>query len=209
MATMTAPPRTSRGETGAGPGRHRGRALTVLAVLLACVGLVLAGLEVRGVLAARTDPALGDAVDTGFGTLTVTRARTTFVPATQGPPTMAQMTGSTGTGQLQVWVRLANTEAARAVAYSADQFRLVDGAGHQTAPDGSSLAAARLPQRAVVDGQVWFDLPSAQADGERRWLEFREASGRTVRIALPVQAATEVTSHDHDGEDEHEDGHEH
>jgi hypothetical protein len=208
MATMTAPLRTSPDETGAGPSRHRGRALSVLVVLLACAGLVLAGLQVRDALVSRDDPALGDAVDTGFGTLTVTRARTTFVPATQGPPTMAQMSGTIGTGQLQVWVRLANTEAP-GVAYSVDQFRLVDTAGHRAAPDGSSLAAGRLPQDAFVDGQVWFDLPTAEADGERRWLEFHERDGRTVRIALPVEAATEVATHGHEHEHENEDAHEH
>jgi hypothetical protein len=102
-----------------------------------------------------------------------------------------------------VWVRLANTEASAAVAYSADQFRLVDAAGHRARPDGSSLETGRLPREAAVDGQVWFDLPSTEADGEKRWLEYHDSNGRTVRIALPAEAATEVAQH------ENEDTHEH
>jgi hypothetical protein len=209
MATMTATLRAERGATGGRPSREGGRARTVVVVLLACAGLMLAGLQAWGSLVHRDDVVPGEAVDTSFGSLTVTRTRTTFVPSTQGPPTMAKMRGATGTGQLQVWVRLANTEASGDIAYSADDFRLADAQGHRVRPDGSSLAAARLPRGAVVDGQVWFDLPSAAPDGVQRWLEFREPGGRTARIALPVQQATAPAPDGHEHEHENEKAHDH
>ena len=175
-------------------GTHR--VLTMLAVLLALAGT---GLSVR---LASSDPSsrspapVGVPVDTDFGTVTVTRTNVTFVPATQGPPTMATMNGTQGADQLQVWVRLVNGRLRDGLRYSAEQFRLVDAAGRRHRPDGSSLGQATLPTGGSVDGQVWFSLARG-AHPATRWLEYRE-HGRTVRFALPRVAAARAAGAGHE-----------
>jgi hypothetical protein len=143
-------------------------------------------------------PGLGVPESTSFGTLTVTGAETGFVPSTQGPPTMARMMGRTGTGQLRVWVELTNTAGVSDLRISPEQFRL-GGVGAPLVPDGSTLRDALLPPGAVIDGQVWFDLPDSEAAETRpahRWLQFTGADGRRVRVPLG-DVHVEGTEHGH------------
>ena len=153
-----------------------------LVVLLAIAGV---GLALFTIVDGGTRPrtaALGERVPTTFGSLVVTRTNVTFVPTTQGVPTMAKMNGTEGTDQLQVWVRLANTSRAPAP-HAARQFELLDEAGHRLHPQGSTLGAAPLPRNATIDAQVWFDL-DGQPKGKTRWLIFRDADGTSTRIVL-------------------------
>lgn len=173
------------------------RGAAVVVALLALAGL---GLSVRllATTPASAAPArFGVPVPTEFGTVTLTRAGVAFVPATQGPPTMATMNGSQGSDQLQVWVRLTNTDAPQGWDYAAGQFSVVDTEGHRHRPDGSTLGQAVLPAGSAVDGQVWFAL-----DGSPRptpaWLEFRSGDG-TARFALPHRAtgSPQENGHEH------------
>ena len=149
-------------------------------VALAVVGAVLAATLV---VTARSRPVaagLGERVSTSAGTFVVTRAETTFVPSTQGPPTAQKMAGTVGTDQLQVWVELAATSG-RDLDYSEGDFRLVEADGTARTPDGSNLAEGRLQPGSSITGQVWFDEVDTLA-GSR--LEYRSPDGRLVRVPL-------------------------
>lgn len=163
--------------------RPPARVLTAAVVAAAVVGLALSLATVTGHFR-RTPPGPGDPVSTSFGSAAVTRASLTFVPATQGPPTMAKMSGTEGGDQLQVWVHLVNDDAREGWAYSTRSFALVDSAGHRLRPQGSSLGTATLPHDGAVDGQVWFDVSRGRL-GAKRWLELRDDGG-AVRLALPA-----------------------
>ncbi len=156
------------------------RLLAGTTVVLAVVGGLAAAILL---LTAPKATDIGEAASTPYGTFTVTRATTTFVPATQGPPTAEKMAGTEGTDQLQVWVRLDNAKDRSGVAYGPDQFRLrvEDGQPHQ--PQGSTLADGVLPRGASISGQLWFD--TADLDRQARtWLEYDGPGGRVVAVEV-------------------------
>lgn len=181
--------------TGAhGAGWHR--ALSWLAVVLATAGVVLASVMVLGALTKPEPAAVGRPVETGYGSFTVTRASTTFVPATQGPPTMAKMMGTVGANQLQVWLRFVNEEADNGLRYSPGQLRLTVASGPKPrtlAPSGSSLTDATLPLGAAIDGQVWFDLRDGDADFT---LTYTAPDGEPVEVPLSAKPAP-ASEHGH------------
>jgi hypothetical protein len=192
--SMNMPRRTARSTTTV---RATQRVVTLLVALMALAGT---GLSVRLATSEASSAAphrVGVPVDTSFGTVTVTRTNVAFVPATQGPPTMAAMNGTQGADQLQVWVRLVNDGAPHGLRYSFRQFSLIDAAGNRHEPDGSSLGHATLPAGGSVDGQVWFSLAGG-AQSVPRSLEY-SGDGRTVRFALPRDAAdvADGTGHEH------------
>lgn len=171
------------------------RLLVVTAIVLAVLGGFLATWTVIGA----RDPAsagVGDPVDTGFGTFTVTRVSKTFVPDTQGPPSAAQHIGTNGSDQLQVWVSLANTAAdSKGIALAPGQFSLVsetDG-GKPLRATGSSLERGSLEPGGSIDGQVWFDPKPGSAG--RRWLVFTPPDGNTVRVLLGNVGVSRTPSH--------------
>jgi hypothetical protein len=192
-------------------GQVTGPRLVVgLVVLLALAGALVAGSALRS--RPGPGPALvGESVNTGFGSFTVTHVSTTFVPDTQGPPTAAQHVGANGADQLQVWVRLVNTESDRGVRYSPRLFRLVpeaDPAGAEPAA-GSTLGSATLRRGSSIDGQVWFDLGGAAAGRYR--LEYAAPGAPLVRVELGDLDPTSTPGRDH-GEGSPgsgEDGHDH
>ncbi len=185
-------------ETAKGPPATSLRILVGLTIVLAVVGVAIAGvLLARGAPAdsGRAESVLGQPVQTSFGAFTVTNVTTTFVPDTQGPPTAAQHNGTNGTDQLQVWVRLVNERAEQGLAYAPAQLRLVTDArsGKGQDPDGSSIKETLLPRGGSIDGQVWFDLPQgAQSTGSVWYLEFQDPGGDALRVALgPPQVVPE------------------
>ena len=139
-------------------------------------------------------PGVGTAVETAFGSVTVTRALVTFVPDTQGPPSPAQHLGAKGAQQLQVYVELEN-RSQDPVRYAPSQFRAlgsrVDRDGRPS--DGSTLGRGLLPPGASMAGQVWFDLePGASAP---RWVSYSTPNGTDIRIALTQVGSEPPTSH--------------
>jgi hypothetical protein len=190
MATMV--DATTRPTRGMHP--RRPHLLVAAAIVLAVLGAVLA---TRTVIGARNTPAgIGDPVDTGFGTFTVTRLSKTFVPDTQGPPSAAQHAGSKGSDQVQVWVRLQNTAAgSKGAALSLGQFALVSEKGGQKPlpATGSSLDKSVLGPGGSIDGQVWFD-PGPGSSG-RRWLVFTPPGGDPVRVSLGSPVLSRTPSH--------------
>jgi hypothetical protein len=169
--------------------------LVAAVILLAVLGAVLAAWTVIGTRPVAA-AGIGDPVDTGFGTFTVTRVSKTFVPDTQGPPSAAQHAGTNGSDQLQVWVRLANTAGGKGVALSPGQFSLASETGGQKPlrAAGSTLEKGLLEPGGSIDGQVWFDPPPGSAG--RRWLLFTAPDGNTVRVSLGTVALFRSPSHD-------------
>ena len=193
MSTMTAAASRRRSGEGARPLAGLGRLASAGVLALAVVGLV-----VSAILIATTRPPpvaadVGTTVELPGGSFVVTRAATTMVPTTQGPPTAAKMTGTVGTEQLQVWVDLTATGGS-GLAYSPDQFRLVRADGTSTAASGSTLVAGVLARDSTISGQVWFDDIESLA-GSR--LEFTPADGPVIRIAVDGAATTPMTGHGH------------
>jgi hypothetical protein len=180
---------------------NRARSLVWAAVALAAAGAVLAVVLVVQALSSDEELAVGTPADTSYGSFTVTRATTTFVPATQGPPTMAKMMGTVGADQLQVWVRFVNNDAAEGVRYDPDQMRLLvgePGSGDEVPVAGSSLEPGTLPMGAGIDGQVWFDVEGVDADLDR-WLEYTAPDGTVLQVPLPDKAPV-APSHGHGGD---------
>ena len=178
------------------------RPLLWVALTLAAVGAVLAAVLAVNVLTEPDELAVGSPADTSYGSFTVTRAATTFVPATQGPPTMAKMMGTVGTDQLQVWVRVVNEENADGVRYGPQQMMLLTGGpgGIMEHPiQGSNLEPGVLPMGASVDGQVWFDLEGIDPERDH-WLEYAAPDGSVLRIPLPDGAVADPPAHGHDGD---------
>lgn len=149
-------------------------------VALALVGAVLAAGIMVSARGRPVDAAVGERVRTSAGAFVVTRAETTFVPSTQGPPTAEKMAGTVGTDQLQVWVELAATGGGE-LDYAEGDFRLVEADGTARTPDGSNLEEGRLLPGTSITGQVWFDEVDTLA-GSR--LEYRSPGGRLVRVPL-------------------------
>ena len=184
----------------------RSRIVTALVVSLAVLGIVIATWTVVGTRK-KAEPGVGDPVDTEFGSLTVTRVSKTFVPDTQGPPTAAQMAGTNGSDQLQVWVSLNNTDDRTGVSFRPEQFSLVSEKGRPSTQKaaGSTLGEAFLQRGGSIDGQVWFDPP--KASGGQRWLLFTPPEGDTVRVSLGDvdlgTAPSDAPSGDHSGGDGH------
>jgi hypothetical protein len=184
------------------PLRQAGPRLAVAVVTaMAVFGIIVAAWQIQA--GQSSGPAaVGEAVATDYGSLTVTRTNQTFVPDTQGPPTMAQMSGVNGADQLQVWVRFVNTEADQGVRYDPEWFRLVHAAepGHTVRIAGSSLTPDRLRFGSSIEGQLWFELATLPVGRYR--LEYAAPESETLRIALGRLDPTVVTddhpnSHDH------------
>jgi hypothetical protein len=184
------------------------RLLVGITVVLAVAGVAVAGLllirSAGGGESGSAGNVMGQPVRTAFGTFTVTNARTTFVPDTQGPPTAAQHDGTKGSNQLQVWFRLTNEGADKALTYAPTQLRLVTvaGSGRPRNPNGSTIEPARLPRGGSVDGQVWFDLPKEERATARHWLEYTSPGGDVVRVPLD-RAQLAPAPHSGDGADDH------
>lgn len=174
-----------------------GRLVVAAVVTLALVGAVLAAGLVLSARARPVDAALGERVSTSGGTFVVTRAETTFVPSTQGPPTAAKMAGTVGTEQLQVWVELA---AARGddLPFSEDQFRLVTADGTVRPADGSNLEDGVLQDGGAISAQLWFDEVESVEGGR---LEYTAPGGRLVQVPLDAPedapAPTRPAGHGH------------
>lgn len=170
----------------AGSGRA-GRRVSWAAMILAVCGALLSVVLITiGAAHSDTSGKIGAPVETGYGSFTVTRVSEAFVPRTQGPPTMAKMTGAVGTDRLQVWVRLVNEEADKPVRFSPDQLRLeVDGVAEPLEAEGSTLRADDLPPASSLDGQVWFDTEGL-APKAARWLVYSAPGGDLVEVALPL-----------------------
>jgi hypothetical protein len=182
LMTRTVPVQHERRSSGT-------RSMLWVAAALATAGVVIAGVLLGRAATTHEPPVVGTPVATDFGSFTVTRVSTTFVPATQGPPTAAKMMGTTGSDQLQVWVRFVNDDAAEGLRYSPDELRLVTGAAgaQQVSPaDGSTLEAGTLPEGSSIDGQVWFDLENLPEG--RRWLLYEGPDGTELRVPLRVPA---------------------
>jgi hypothetical protein len=174
--------------------RQAGPRLAVAVVTaMAVFGIIVAAWQIQAGQVFSGPAAVGEAVVTDYGTLTVTRTNQTFVPDTQGPPSMAQMSGVNGADQLQVWVRFVNAEADNGVRYDPQRFRLVHAAdpGHTARIAGSNLTPDRLRLGSSIEGQVWFDLASLAAGRYR--LEYAASGSETVRIALGRLEPTVVT----------------
>ncbi len=154
-------------------------------------------------LAAPTRPGLGigDSVRTSFGALTVREAQVNDGLSEEDLGGMTHGVSAlvgAGLAQVEVSLTLANT-AGRPAVVTAGQFRLVTRLGD--APDGApvapsttTLSAAALPGRSVVDTRLGFVVPT---DGSAMWLEYtdpgrsaplRVALGRTDRVAAPPAA---------------------
>jgi hypothetical protein len=178
-------------------GSRGTRTLVWVAVALATLGAVVTAVMLVRAVTAPDPLAVGTPVDTEYGSFTVTRISTTFVPATQGPPTAAKMMGTKGDDQLQVWVRFVNDDAPEGLRYSPDDLQLVTGgpAGRATHPaQGSTLEPGSLPQGASIDGQVWFDLDDV-APKAPRWLVHTAADGSVIRVPLPLSPRTASPGH--------------
>lgn len=170
----------------AGSGRAGRRVAWVAMALAVCGALLSAVLITMGAAHSDTSAEVGSPVETGYGSFTVTRVSEAFVPRTQGPPTMAKMTGAVGTERLQVWVRLVNQEADKPVRFSPDQLRLeVDGVAEPLEAEGSTLKADELPPASSLDGQVWFDTEGLAPKAARR-LVYTAPGGDRVKVALPL-----------------------
>jgi len=186
------------------PLRQAGPRLAVAVVTaLAVFGIILAAWQIQAGPVFSGPASVGEPVNTNYGTLTVTRKNQTFVPDTQGPPTMAQMSGVNGADQLQVWVRFVNTEADNGIRYDPERFRLVHATDprHTTSVAGSNLTADRLRLGSSIEGQVWFELATLPAGRYR--LEYAAPGTETVRIALgrldPAVVTEDGSEHHHDG----------
>jgi hypothetical protein len=201
----TVPLAAGRTTAARGGGSRGTRLVLPIALVLALAGAAVAVQALIGVV--RTPPGVGDAVPTSAGTVTVARASSTFVPDTQGPPSAGQHAGTAGSWQIQVWVRVANEQAAEPLTFDADRLQLVLGAtdAEPMAADGSSIAGVTVPRGTAIDGQVWFDVPAgADALEAGAWLSIQDPSGGTTRVPLnPTQ--TTVPPHDHSSDDGHED----
>ena len=197
-SSSTAPPEH---ETTRSPQATRLRILVGLTIGLAVLGAVVAVLLLaRGAPADTGHPVrVGQLAETSFGTFTVTNVKTTFVPDTQGPPTAAQHSGTSGSNQLQVWIRLVNDRAEQGLFYAPTQLRLFTHArsGRGRVPDGSSIKATLLPRGGSIDGQVWFDLPGGTTTRTGWWLEFKDPVDNTVRVTLDPQQVVPEHPHVH------------
>ena len=174
-----------------------GRLLAVAVVTtMAVFGIVVAAWQIQAGPVFSGLAAVGETVDTNFGSFTVTRTSETFVPDTQGPPTAAQHVGANGADQLQVWVRFVNSEAVNGAQYNPERFRLV----HASNPAqvqliaGSSLTADRLRLGTSIEGQVWFELAGLPVGRYR--LEYAAPGGEVVKVALGRLDPTVVTDDD-------------
>ena len=173
--------------TGSRPRRLRqaGPRLAVAVVtVLAVFGTIVAAWQIQAGPVFSGPASVGEAVDTDYGSFTVTRTNKTFVPDTQGPPTMAQMSGVNGADQLQVWVRFVNTEADNGVRYDPERFRLVHAAdpGHTARIAGSNLTPDRLRLGSSIEGLVWFELAGLPTGRYR--LEYAAPGDEVVSVAL-------------------------
>ena len=199
MTVLTSPPRP-RSAASRPPATPPGRTLRLLLVaataVLAAAGLVLALLH----LVRQPAPAVGVPVRTGFGTMTVVRVETGFVPSTQGPPTMRSMQGLTGTTQLRVHVRLRGDTRTGALPWRASRFRL-SGPDGTAAPSGATLSGSTLPSGTAVDVQLWFDLPDGGTPRPRLSLTY---GADTTSPRVPLGVVTPATGGHHSGaSDEH------
>lgn len=199
MTVLTSPPRP-RSAASRPPATPPGRTLRLLLVaataVLAAAGLVLALLH----LVRQPAPAVGVPVRTGFGTMTVVRVETGFVPSTQGPPTMRSMQGLTGTTQLRVHVRLRGDTRTGALPWRASRFRL-SGPDGTAAPSGATLSGGTLPSGTAVDVQLWFDLPDGGTPRPRLSLTY---GADTTSPRVPLGVVTPATGGHHSGaSDEH------
>lgn len=180
------------------PQARVGSLLVVLMAALAMAGVVVAGWQIRESRAGASEPpaAVGEPVETDYGSVTITRKRTTFVPDSQGPPTAAQHAGTNGADQLQVWVRFVNTKAPQGVRYDPRRFRLLHAANpaHSESMTGSTLAPDRLRAGSSIEGQIWFGLAGLPAG--RYLLEYAAPGVETVRVDLG-RLEPNVVSEDH------------
>jgi hypothetical protein len=200
MSASSSKPLPATERTG-GPQATRLRILVGLTVGLAVLGAAIAVLLLaRGAPAETGHPVrVGQLVESSFGTFTVTNVKTTFVPDTQGPPTAAQHNGTSGSNQLQVWIRLVNDRAEQGLFYAPTQLRLFTYArsGKGQVPDGSSIKPTLLPRGGSIDGQVWFDLPGGTSTRTGWWLEFKDRIDNTVRVTLDPQQVVPEDPHVH------------
>lgn len=189
--------------------------LATVALLGACVaGVVLAAPLLEGAVPVRLVPsgsetaAVGTAVRTTFGSLTVTGtevhdglSRADLGGMSHGVSSLV----SAGSIEVTVVLTLTNdTDAPQEVALSA--FRLVTvpdadagpGAtdplvGHRTvAPAATTLGRSALPAHSSVDARVAFVTP---ADGARLWVELADGD-HTVRVPLGRAPRTSPEGHD-------------
>ncbi len=188
MTVLTSPPRP-RSAASRPPATPRGPLLVAATAVLAAAGLVLALLH----LVRQPAPAVGVPVRTGFGTMTVVRVETGFVPSTQGPPTMRSMQGLDGTTQLRVHVRLRGDTRTGGLPWRASRFRL-SGPDGTAAPAGATLSGGSLPSGTAVDVQLWFDLP----DGGSPRLSLTYGAD-TTSPRVPLGVVTPVTGGHHTG----------
>lgn len=200
MTVLTSPPRprSAVSRPPATPPARSSRLLLVAATaVLAAAGLVLALLH----LVRQPAPAVGVPVRTGFGTMTVVRVETGFVPSTQGPPTMRSMQGLDGTTQLRVHVRLRGDTRTGALPWRASRFRLA-GPDGTAAPTGSTLSGGALPSGTAVDVQLWFDLPDGGPSHPRLSLSYG-ADTTSPRVPLGVIAPATGGHHSGASDDHH------
>jgi hypothetical protein len=185
------------------PRTRVGSLLVVLVAAFAMAGVIVAGWQIREGTAGASRPpaAVGETVETDYGSVTITRTRTTVVPDSQGPPTAAQHAGTNGADQLQVWVRFVNTKAPNGVRYDPRRFRLLHAAnpGHSESIAGSTLAPDRLRAGSSIEGQIWFELAGLPAG--RYLLECAAPGVETVRFDLgrlePHAVSEDHSLHDH------------
>lgn len=178
------------------PDREAGRSPAARILVAAVLALAVVGAVLTAVLVVTAPPpevvtAVGQPVTLPAGSFAVTRAATTMVPMTQGPPTAAKMAGTVGTDRLQVWVTLTATDAA-GLAFAPEQFRLVPKGAAPAEPSGSTLGDGVLPRDGAISGQVWFDDVDA-LDGAS--LEYTAADGRIVRVDLDGVATLPQPEH--------------
>lgn len=164
-----------------------GRVVLGLVLGLALVGAAFAAMMIATAAPRPVTAQVGSPVTLDRGTILVPRVSTTFVPTTQGAPTMEKMQGTVGTDQLQVWVELVGEDPA-GFRYAPDQFRLVVGDAAPRTPDGSTLGEGVLPSEASIWGQIWFDSVASVEDS---WLEYAAEDGTLVRIPLEKGTPTE------------------
>lgn len=192
---------------------HTGVARSVLLVLpvLALVAAAAMGLhtalslvthrseraaEVALAAPSRPDLAIGQAVRTSFGALTVDGAEVNNGLSGADLGGMSHGVSalvSQGRAQVEATVTLANT-GRRPVLVAASQFRLVTAKGSAAPsaslrPSGTTLPAGPLPAGASVDTRVSFVVPTDGASMQLQYVDpglpapIRIALGRTDRIS--------------------------
>jgi hypothetical protein len=165
-------------------------ALVVVVVLLALAGAVVsAGMLLDsgdgggGTASVRAgSPRVGDEVPISYGVIAVEHVEQTEGLSPQdlaGQTHGIQNLVEQGAKQVQAAITLTNTSNVP-VDYSIDQFRIRAG-GKLLPPMASSITDGRLQPSAAIDLRINFAVP---ANGSRLALQFRDAGGDDVLIAL-------------------------